>query len=82
VAPYRPSRSFPSFESAGRAWSLALYEHPERPDGILYPSRLNDQTNIAVYNRAIAKLEVASKVPLLAAPGLADILDTYRVAIV
>lgn len=45
-----------SSQALARRWSLAIYEHPTRVDGILYPSRLNGETNIAVYDRAIGKL--------------------------
>lgn len=45
-------------QSLARDWSLAFYEHPSEPDGILYPSRLNGETNLAVYDRAIPKLQV------------------------
>jgi hypothetical protein len=32
----------------GRRTSLALYSHRDGPDGIYYPSRLNQDENIAV----------------------------------
>ena len=44
-----------SGHAVSQAWSLAFHEHPERIDGIPYPSRQNGQTNIAVYNRALRK---------------------------
>jgi hypothetical protein len=44
--------------------SEAFYSHPDRPDGILYPSRLNEERNIALYDRAVGKL-VPSKTPRL-----------------
>ena len=40
--------------------------HPAAPDGIVYPSRLNGQTNMAVYDRATSKLRVANVGPLIA----------------
>jgi hypothetical protein len=30
-----------SSQTLARAWSVAFHEHPEEPDGIVYPSRLN-----------------------------------------
>lgn len=42
-------------QTLARLWSKAFHEHPERVDGILYPSRLNEQRNIAVYARALPK---------------------------
>jgi hypothetical protein len=71
-----------SSQGLARAWSLAFHEHPSGPDGIIYPSRLNEETNVAVYGRAIAKLEVTSVRPLLAAPGLAAVLEALNVALV
>jgi hypothetical protein len=70
-----------SSQSLGRAWSLALYQHPAQPDGIIYPSRLNDETNLAIYDRAVAKLRPVRNMPLIEAPGLAQVLDDLRVAL-
>ena len=71
-----------SRQSLARAWSVAFYEHPEAPDGIIYPSRLNLETNLAIYDRAVPKLASYNLVPLLNAPGLAGVLDDLAVAIV
>lgn len=65
----------------GRAWSAAFYDHSSAPDGIIYPSRLNGQTNLAVYDRAISNLTVARVWRLLTAPGLATVLDDLIVAL-
>jgi len=35
-------------QNLARRWSLAFYEHPSKPDGIIYPSRLNGATNLAI----------------------------------
>jgi hypothetical protein len=66
----------------GRAWSAALYDHPSAPGGIVYPSRLNGQTDLAIYDRAISNLTVARVWQLLMAPGLATMLDDLMVALV
>jgi RES domain len=71
-----------SSQRLGRAWSLAFHEHPSAPDGIVYPSRLNGQTNLAVYDRATSKLRVANVGPLIAAPDLPTVLDELSVALV
>jgi len=71
-----------SRQSLGRAWSLAFHQHPSRPDGIVYPSRLNGQTNLAVYDRAVSKLRAASVCPLIAAADLPTVLDELMVALV
>jgi hypothetical protein len=49
---------------------------------ILYPSRLNEDTNLAVYDRAIAKLGVERTLSLMKAPGFADVLNSLKVALV
>ena len=66
----------------GRRVSLALYLHADRPDGILYPSRLNEDENIAVYDRAVSKLSAGRRRKLIDCPELAPVLDRYRIAIV
>jgi hypothetical protein len=71
-----------SQQSLGRAWSVAFYEHPEAPDGIIYPSRLNAETNLAVYDRAVSKLAVHRVTPLINAKGLVAILNDLKVALV
>lgn len=71
-----------SRQSLARRWSLALYRHPAEPDGILYPSRLNGEANVAVYDRAVGRLKAISVLPLLDAPGLPAVLDDLLVALV
>jgi hypothetical protein len=68
-------------QSLARRWSVAFHEHPSRPDGIIYPSRLNGATNLAIYDRAIRKLQPKRVVTLLGAPGLAQVLDDFRVSL-
>jgi len=67
---------------SGRRTSLALYQHPDRPDGICYPSRLNQDENIAIYDRAVHKLDARPRRRLSRCPELAPVLDRYRIAIV
>lgn len=71
-----------SRQSLARAWSVAFYEHPEAPDGIIYPSRLNLETDLAIYDRAVPKLESHNLIRLINAPGLAGVLGALMVAIV
>lgn len=66
----------------GQAWSLAFHEHPGGPDGIVYPSRLNGHTNLAIYDRAIAKLRPVRVRQLIAVPELASVLDGLNVELV
>lgn len=35
-------------QSPARAWSVAFREHPAAIDGIIYPSRLNGEHNLAI----------------------------------
>ncbi|MFS2152487.1 hypothetical protein [Rhizobium sp. Rhizsp42] len=48
----------------------------------MYPSRLNGHTNLAVFDRSIGKLKIVGATRLIRAPGLANVLDDLRVAIV
>ena len=68
-------------QNLARRWSVALHEHPSQPDGIIYPSRLNGATNLAIYERATPKLKARRVVTLLSAPGLAQVLDDFRVGL-
>jgi RES domain len=51
-------------QTLSRQWSKAFYEHPDRVDGIFYPSRFNEERNIALYDRARTKVRPAAT-PLL-----------------
>ncbi len=71
-----------SDQRLARRWSVAFHEHPATPDGVAYESRLNGQTNLAIYDRAVPKLRVAATMPLLAAPELPEVLDELLAALV
>jgi hypothetical protein len=71
-----------SRQSLARLWSLAFHEHQSMPDGIIYPSRLNGHTNIAVFGRAVSKLAPARVVPLIGASGIATVLNDLLVSLV
>lgn len=66
----------------GRQLSFSVYQHPDRIDGLCYPSRLNEGENLAVYDRAISKLEAGPRRTLDTCPELALLLDRYQIAIV
>ena len=68
-------------QSLARRWSVAIHEHPVRPDGIIYPSRLNGEINLAVYDRAIRKLRATSHGPLLKELGFAQVLRDLKVGL-
>jgi hypothetical protein len=71
-----------SRQTLARSWALAFHEHQSLPDGIIYPSRLNGHTNIAVFGRAVSKLSPARVVPLIGATGLATVINDLRVSLV
>lgn len=71
-----------SYQVAQR-WALAVYQHPDQPDGILYRSRYDPAQECAVlFDRLRAELAVGPSI-CLADPQhaalLADILDTYQI---
>jgi hypothetical protein len=71
-----------SRQTLARWWSLAFYTHSAMTDGIIYPSRLNGETNLAIYDRAVTKLTVARTTELINAPGLPRVLNDLNVALV
>jgi hypothetical protein len=66
----------------GQRASLAVYQRADRLDGIRYPSRLNGDENLAIYDRAVPKLSAGPRRKLGSCPELAPILTTYRVALI
>lgn len=71
-----------SNQSLARKWSVAFHDHPEKPDGIVYPSRLNGHTNLAVFDHAIVKLRAGRVTTLIGTPGLAAVLNDLQVSII
>ncbi len=69
-------------QTLARAWSVAFHDHPQCPDGIIYPSRLNEEVNLAIYDRAISKLSSVQVSLLLEASGFAGILNNLNVALI
>lgn len=67
-------------------WSLALFRHPEKPDGLYYRSRHDpDRLCAALYRRAARKLKVARRLSLgdQEAVWLLDtILRTYAFSLI
>ncbi len=70
-----------SNQSLARRWSLAFYQHPSQPDGIIFPSRLNEETCVAIYDRAVTKLRDVGHIALIDALGFAQVLDDLLVAL-
>jgi hypothetical protein len=65
----------------GQRASLAVYERADRLDGFWYPSRLNGDENVTVYDRAVSKLSAGLRRKLGSCPELAPILANYRIAL-
>ena len=63
-------------QQLARQWALAIHEHPECVDGVLYPSRLNGETNVILFGRAEAKVKARSTVRLSTA--WRDLLPIYQ----
>jgi hypothetical protein len=53
----------------GQRWSLAFWLHKQRPHGILYPSRLNDEINLALYDVALPNVQVSRNAAI---PGISS----------
>jgi RES domain-containing protein len=49
----------------GQRWSLAFWLHKQRPHGILYPSRLNEEICLALYDVALPNVRVSRMLPFL-----------------
>jgi hypothetical protein len=71
-----------SVQAAARYWSFTFYIHPAAPDGIMYPSRLNGETILAIYDRAVSKLAVIGTCALINATGLPAVLNDLGVSLV
>jgi hypothetical protein len=70
-------------QELGRRWSRAFWSHDAKPDGIIYDSRLNGETNIAVYDRALAKITSKATPRLIDCRSeLAKIIIDFDLAIV
>jgi hypothetical protein len=70
-------------QTLARVWSEAFFDHSARADGILYPSRLNGERNIALYDRAVAKLTPMAASRLVERRAeLADIIRDFALAII
>jgi hypothetical protein len=65
----------------GQRLSHAAHDRPEQLDGIWYPSRLNNDDNLAIYDRSIGKLSAGARRPLATCSELAAILTRYHVAV-
>ena len=69
-------------QSLAQRWSVGFHAHPDSPDGVYYPSRLNEERCIALYDRALAKVEATETPRLIECHAeLALILDELQIAL-
>ena len=62
---------------------MALWGHSSEPGRILFPSKLDTELNIALFDRAMPKIRHAMVVPLLNQyREMADILRRFELSIV
>ncbi len=72
-----------SSQDLGRAWSRAFWSHDAKPDGIIYDSRLNGETNIGLYDRALTKVAATATPRLVDCRAeLASIINDFDLSIV
>ena len=70
-------------QTLAQLWSVAFFGHEDRPDGVYYPSRLNEERCIALYDRAVPKLRAIDAQRLLDCEDeLTAILDDLEIALV
>ena len=70
-------------QKLARAWSRAFWEHDAKPDGVIYSSRLNGETNIAIYDRALTGLAAVATPRLVECRSeLAAIIDYFDLSII
>ncbi len=69
-------------QTLAQQWSSALHAHPDNVDGVYYPSRLNEEHNIALYDRALTKLTAGPTPRLLDMRDvLAGILNDFELEV-
>jgi hypothetical protein len=67
----------------GQKWSLAFRLHKQLPHGILYPSRLNEEINLALYDVALPNVRVSRTRPFLEYTAeAAALIREFKLAIV
>ncbi|MBV8453970.1 MAG: RES family NAD+ phosphorylase [Deltaproteobacteria bacterium] len=67
----------------GQRWSLAFWQHKQRPHGILYPSRLNEEICLALYDVALPNVSVSRTLPFLEYTAeVTSLIREFKLAIV
>ena len=67
---------------AGSALSSTVHERVPEADGFVYPSRFTTERCVAVFERAIPRLEAVAVVPLERHRALLDALEDYDITLV
>jgi RES domain-containing protein len=65
---------------AGQALGREIYRHSD-VDGLVYPSRFNGNSNFAIFDRAVEKLDVVETGELAVDPALPDALARWQISI-
>lgn len=65
-----------SAQELARQWALAFFLHPQAPDGIYYQSRLNGEFNLAIFDRAIGKLNVDGAMSVTASTEYFNLIES------
>lgn len=65
---------------AGQALGREIYQHTD-VDGFVYPSRFDGQSNFAIFDRAVEKLDVVETMELAVHPALPDALARWQISI-
>lgn len=68
--------------AAGRALAAAVYGMLPDADGFLYPSRFTGHNCVAIFDRAIRKLQALNVTPLIAHTDFLAALDDYEIVLV
>ena len=79
-----PTNAVPaSSQRLGQKWSLAFWLHKRCLDGILYPSRLNEEINLVLYDISLPNVRVSRTRPVLEYTAeLAALIREFKLAIV
>jgi hypothetical protein len=80
LVPHSRRRTDSEYSTLGKLLKSVSWN--QSPDGLIYSSRLNEETNIALYNRAIKKVAARTIRPLLDwGDELAMIIQEFKLSI-
>ena len=76
-----PAVAHDANHTAGRALSAAAYRGAPEADGFLFESRFTGHACVAVFDRAIGKLEAPNVAPLVEDGDFLDMLSDYDIVL-